>query len=100
VVPEESADGAKSAAVVPESPPTREGQVPSLPQPALAAASTASATAADAALGIVGEAGPSSPRPVVDEVLVSGKPAAALQEHIAPEGTTRVVIEAKCPIFR
>jgi hypothetical protein len=36
--------------------------------------------------------GPSSPRPVAaaaEEVLVPGEPAAAPQERVAPEGTTR-----------
>jgi hypothetical protein len=72
--------------------PTREGQEAFLPQPAEAVASTAAATAADVAGGVVGEAGPSSPRPVaaaVDEVLVPSEPAVASQERIAPKGTTR-----------
>jgi hypothetical protein len=47
---------------------------------------------ADVAEGVVGEAGPSSPRPVTaaaEEVLVPGEPATAPQEHVVPEGTTR-----------
>jgi hypothetical protein len=47
---------------------------------------------ADVAEGVVGEAGPSSPRLVAaagEEVLVPGEPAAAPQERVAPEGTTR-----------
>jgi hypothetical protein len=47
---------------------------------------------ADVAERVVKEAGPSSSRPVAaaaDEIPAPGEPAAALQEHIAPEGTTR-----------
>jgi hypothetical protein len=47
---------------------------------------------ADAAESVVGEAGPSSPRSVAaaaEEVLMSGEPAAALQERVVPEGMTR-----------
>jgi hypothetical protein len=47
---------------------------------------------ADTAESVVGEAGPSLPRPVAaatEEVPVSGEPAVALQEHIAPKVTTR-----------
>jgi hypothetical protein len=47
---------------------------------------------ADVAEGVVGEAGPSSPRPVsatAKEVLVPGDPAAAPPERVAPECTTR-----------
>jgi hypothetical protein len=89
-VPEESAVGTESAAVVPTPPPTREGQEASPPQPAEAATSTA--TTVDMAEGIVGEAGPSSPRSVAtgaEEVLVSGEPTGALQEGVALEGTAR-----------
>jgi hypothetical protein len=82
-VPKKYATNVESAAVVPASPPTKEGQKASLPQPAEAAASAAAATAADAAVGVVGEAGPSSPRPIVDEVLMLGEPAVAPHEHVA-----------------
>jgi hypothetical protein len=47
---------------------------------------------ADAAEGFVGEAGPSLSRPVAtttEEVLVTGEPAVAPQERVAPEGMTR-----------
>jgi hypothetical protein len=91
-VPEESAVGTESAAVVPTPPPTREGQEVPPPQPAEAATSTSTATAADMAEGIVGEAGPSSPRSVAtsaEEVLMLGKPTGALQEGVALEGTAR-----------
>jgi hypothetical protein len=90
-VPEESAASAESVAVVPAPSPIREG--PSLPQSAEVVASTTTATVAGVAEGVVGEAGPLSPRSVTavaDEILVPGEPAAALQEHVAPEGTTRV----------
>jgi hypothetical protein len=92
-VPGEPAASAESAAVVHVPPPTREGQEASLPRPAEAAASAAAATAVDAAVDVVEEAGPSSPRLVAsaaDEVLVPDEPAVAPQEHVAPEGTTRV----------
>jgi hypothetical protein len=39
---------------------------------------------------VIGEAGPSSPRPVTaaaEEVPVPGEPAMTLQEHVAPKGT-------------
>jgi hypothetical protein len=42
--------------------------------------------------GVVGDAGSSSPRSIAtgtNEVLVPDEPTAALQEHIAPEDTTR-----------
>jgi hypothetical protein len=90
---EASAAGAESAVVVPAPSPTREGQDTSLPQSAEAVASAATATVADVAEGVVGQAGPSSPRPVAaatEEVLVPGEPAVAPQEHVAPEGTTMV----------
>jgi hypothetical protein len=43
--------------------------------------------------GVVGVAGPSSLCPIAaaaEEVLVPGEPATAPQEHVAPEGMTRV----------
>jgi hypothetical protein len=92
-VPKESATGVESAAVVPAPSLTREGQEASLSQSSEAIAPTAAGTVADVVEGVVREAGPLLPRLVVaaaDEVLVSGEPAAALQEHVAPEGTTRV----------
>jgi hypothetical protein len=63
-----------------------------VPQPSEAVAFAAAATVADAAESVVGEAGPSSPRPVAaaaEEVPAPSEPAAARQEHVAPEGTTR-----------
>jgi hypothetical protein len=90
---EASTTGVESAVVVLRPSPTREGQDASLPQSTEAVASTAAATVADVVEGVVGEAGASSPRPVAaaaGEVLVLGEPATAPQEHVAPEGTTRV----------
>jgi hypothetical protein len=57
-----------------------------------AVASAAAATVADTTESVVGEVGLSSPRPVAtaaEEVPTPGEPAATLQEHVAPEGTTR-----------
>jgi hypothetical protein len=90
---EESTTGAESAVVVPAPSPTRKGQDASLPQSAEAVTSAAANVVADVAEGVVGEVGPSSPRPVaaaVEEALVLGEPAAAPQECVSPEGTTRV----------
>jgi hypothetical protein len=92
-VPKESAAGAESAAVMSALSPTREDQGASLPQPTEAVASTPVAAVTDVAEGVVGEAGPSSPRPVAataEEVLVPSEPAVAPQVRMAPEGTTRV----------
>jgi hypothetical protein len=91
-VPEESTAGAELAVVLPAPSPTREGQEASLPLPAEVAESTADAIAADVMADVVGEAEPSSPRPVAsaaEEVPVPDEPAATPQEHVAPEGTTR-----------
>jgi hypothetical protein len=90
-VPEEYAVGAESAAVVSAPSPTREDQGASLPQPTEAVTSTPVAAVTDVAEGVVGEAGPSSPRPVTataEEVPVPSEPAAAPQVCMAPEGTT------------
>jgi hypothetical protein len=57
-----------------------------------AVASAADDTVDDKAKSVVGEVGPSSPRPIAttaEEVSMPGKPAMALQEHVAHEGTTR-----------
>jgi hypothetical protein len=46
----------------------------------------------DAAERVVGESGPSSPRLVTtaaEEVPAPSEPTAALQEHVAPEGTAQ-----------
>jgi hypothetical protein len=91
-VPEESAVGTESVAVVPAPLPTSEGQEASLSQPAEAAEPTAAAAAVSATEGVVGEMGSSSPRSVAagtDEVLVPDEPTAALQECVAPEDTAR-----------
>jgi hypothetical protein len=85
------AAGTESVAVASTPLPTSEGHEAS-PQPAKAVESIATAAAASAAEGVVGEVGSSSPPSVAagaDEVLVSGEPAAALQERVAPEDMTR-----------
>jgi hypothetical protein len=92
-VAEESAAGTESAVVASAPSPTREDQGASLPQLAEAVASAPAVVVGDVAEGFVGDVGPLSPRLVaatVEEVLVSGEPAAAPQEHVAPEGMTRV----------
>jgi hypothetical protein len=74
-------------------PPTSEGQEASLPQPAEAGEATAAAAATGVAEGVVGEEGSSPPHSVAvgaDEVRVPDEPAAALQERVSPEDTTRV----------
>jgi hypothetical protein len=89
---EEPSASAESAPVVSAPSPTREDQGAFLPQPAEAVASAPTAAVASVAEGVVGEAGPSSPRPVAasaEEVLMPGDPAAAPQERFAPKGTTR-----------
>jgi hypothetical protein len=89
---EDSTAVAESAVVVSVPSPTREDQGASVPQPAETVASVPTVAVADVAEGVVGEAGPSSPRPVdaaTEEVLVPGEPAAASQERVAPKGTTR-----------
>jgi hypothetical protein len=73
-------------------PSTGESREVPLPQPAEATKTTATASATDVAEVDVGEAGPSPPHPVAvgaDEVRVPVKPAAAVQERVASEGTTR-----------
>jgi hypothetical protein len=89
---EESTTGTES--VVDVSPPSlnREGTSASLPQPAETNAAAPTASVVDVVEGVVGGAGPSSPWPVVaatEEDLVTSQPAAAPQERVAPEGTTR-----------
>jgi hypothetical protein len=91
-VPEEPAAGAEFFAVVSVPPLTSEGQEASLPQPAEAAEPTAAAVAVGATEDVVGEAGSSSPHPVVagaDEAIRPDEPAAALQERIALEDMAR-----------
>jgi hypothetical protein len=91
-VPEEPAAGTESVAVVSAPPPTSEGQEASLPQPAEATEPTAVAATVGATEDDVGEAGSPSPCPIVasaDEAVASDEPAAALQERVAPEDTTR-----------
>jgi hypothetical protein len=90
---EEFTAGAESAMVMSVPSPTREDQGASLPQPVEAVASAPAAAVAYVEEGVVGVAGPSSLCPfaaAAEEVLVPGEPAAAPQEHVAPEGMTRV----------
>jgi hypothetical protein len=89
---EGSVAGAESAVVMSAPFPNREDQGASLTQPAETVASAPAAVVVDVVDGVVGGAGPSSPRPIAtaaEEVLVPGQPAAAPQERVAPEGTTR-----------
>jgi hypothetical protein len=74
------------------SPPTSERQEVPLPQLAEAAETAAAVAATSAAEVVVGEAGSSPSLPVaaeVDEVRVPDKPAAIVQERVAPDGTTK-----------
>jgi hypothetical protein len=87
------AAGTEPAADAFTPPSSSESREASLPQPAEAAETTATVAATDAAEVVVGEAGSSPSRPVAAEVVktrVLDEPAAAVQERVAPEATTRV----------
>jgi hypothetical protein len=89
---EASAAGTELAADASAPPPSTESREASLPQPAKAAGTTTAVAATDVAEVVVGEAGSSSSRPVADEVVearVLDESAAAIQEQVAPEATTR-----------
>jgi hypothetical protein len=89
---EESTTGTEPAVVVSPPSPAREGTSASLPQPVGVVVAAPATSVVGVAEGVVGEAGPSSPRPVAtaaEEVLVPGQPTAAPQECVVPEATTR-----------
>jgi hypothetical protein len=91
-VPEEPTAGTESIAAMPAPQPTSEGQEASLPQPAEAVEPTVAAATAGVTEDVVGEAGLSSPRPIVagaDEAVEPEGPAVALQECVAPEEAAR-----------
>jgi hypothetical protein len=91
-VPEVLAAGTESVVDASVPPPTNDGQEASLPQPAEAAKTTAITAATGAAEGVVGDTRSSPSRSVAagaDEVRVPDELAAAVQERVSPEDTTR-----------
>jgi hypothetical protein len=82
----------ESAAGASAPPPTSEDRVASLPQPVEASETVAAVVASGAVEVVDREAGSSPPHPIaagVVEVRVPHGPAAAVQERVAPEETTR-----------
>jgi hypothetical protein len=91
-VPEVPATGMEPTADASAPPPTSESQEVPLPQPAEATETAAAVAATNAAEVVVQEAGSSPSLPIaaeVDEIRMPDEPAAAVQERVAPEGTTR-----------
>jgi hypothetical protein len=90
---EAPAAGIEPAADASALPPTREGEETPLPQPVEAARPTGATSTTGVAEGAVGEAESSPPRPIAtsdDDAREPDEPAAAAQERVAPEDTTRV----------
>jgi hypothetical protein len=91
---EESTTGTEPAVVMSPPSPAREGTSASLPQPVGVVVAAPATLVVGVAEGVVGEAGPSSPRPIAaaaEEVLVPSlpsQPTAAPQECVVPEATT------------
>jgi hypothetical protein len=91
-VPEAPVAGIEPAADVSVPPPTSESREAPLPQPAEAAETAAVAPTTEAEVMVGEAAGSSLSLPIateVDEVRVFDKPAAAFQQRVVPEGTTR-----------